>query len=218
MRLVELGLLAFGPFTYVRLDFSRPGVLHVIYGPNEAGKSTALRAITNVLYGIPIQTPDAHRHAMPDLRIAARLAGMNGTTLEVVRRKGAKNTLFDATGNPLGSDALAPLLAGIDEAVFSAMFGLDHATLRKGAEDLLHGKGAVGESLFAAAIGGPGLHALLRELERDTDALYRPRAQNPPLNEAIEAFKAAERRTRESARSADAYRTQQQALDDARAE
>lgn len=218
MRLLELGLLAFGPFAGVRLDFSQPGALHVIYGPNEAGKSTALRAITNVLYGIPVNTQDAHRHAMPDLRVAARLAGANGTSLEVVRRKGAKNTLQDASGSPLRDDALAPLLAGVNEAVFRTMFGLDHVTLREGAEALLHGRGAIGESLFAAAIGGPGLHALLEQLEHDTAALYKPRGQNPQLNEAIKAYAAAEKRTRESARSADAYRAQQDALTQARLE
>lgn len=218
MRILELGLLAFGPFADVHLDFSRSGALHVIYGPNEAGKSTALRAITSVLYGIPVNTQDAHRHAMPDLRIAARLAGVNGARLDLVRRKGAKNTLLDAEGNTLPDDALAPLLAGVNEAVFRSMFGLDHATLREGAEALLQGKGAVGESLFAAAIGGPGLHALREQLERETTELYKPRGQNPHLNEAIKAFAAAEKRSRESARSADAYRVQQDALVAARQE
>ena len=40
MRLLELDLKAFGPFTGRRLDLSggREG-LHLVYGPNEAGKS-----------------------------------------------------------------------------------------------------------------------------------------------------------------------------------
>lgn len=218
MTLLELGLLAFGPFTDVRLDLSQPGAVHLIYGPNEAGKSTALRAITNVLYGIPVNTQDAHRHAMPDLRIAARVSDGNGRSLGIVRRKGAKNTLLDTSGNPLGEDALAPLLAGVSEAVFRTMFGLDHVTLRAGAEALLQGKGAVGESLFAAAIGGPRLHALLAELDEEAVALYNRRSHKPLVNEAIKAYLAADKRSRDSVRSADAYRAQQEGLTQARAE
>ncbi|MFZ4625210.1 MAG: AAA family ATPase, partial [Rhodoferax sp.] len=44
MKIRQLLLKAFGPFTNTRLDFSGPANLHLIYGPNEAGKSSALRA------------------------------------------------------------------------------------------------------------------------------------------------------------------------------
>ena len=51
MRFLDLYLLAFGPFFGTRLDLGRPGVLHLIFGPNEAGKSTALRAISDLRSG-----------------------------------------------------------------------------------------------------------------------------------------------------------------------
>ena len=46
MKLLGLDLIAFGPFTDKRLDLAdgREG-LHLVYGPNEAGKSSALRGI-----------------------------------------------------------------------------------------------------------------------------------------------------------------------------
>jgi uncharacterized protein YhaN len=54
VRLLELHLLAFGPFTDRRLDLSAGSAgLHVVFGPNEAGKSSALRALRALLYGIP---------------------------------------------------------------------------------------------------------------------------------------------------------------------
>src|SRR5690606_28534640 len=51
VRFQRLHLRAFGPFTNEVLDLSggAPGGLHVIYGPNEAGKSTSLRAVTGFL-------------------------------------------------------------------------------------------------------------------------------------------------------------------------
>ena len=76
MRLLALDLLAFGPFAGASLDLSARGGLDLVYGPNEAGKSTALRAIRGLFYGIDERTGDAHRHAMKDLRIGGRLLGL----------------------------------------------------------------------------------------------------------------------------------------------
>ena len=53
MKLVRLLLQAFGPFTNKVVDFSAgPTNLHLIYGPNEAGKSSALRAMTETRIGM----------------------------------------------------------------------------------------------------------------------------------------------------------------------
>jgi len=66
MRVAELHLRAFGHFTDVRVDLDSDGpALHVVYGHNEAGKSTTLRALSGLFFGIPARTPDAHRHPMP---------------------------------------------------------------------------------------------------------------------------------------------------------
>ena len=58
MRFRRLSLDAYGPFTGTTLDLSGAtgNGLHLIYGPNEAGKSSALRAIRDLLFGMPAQT------------------------------------------------------------------------------------------------------------------------------------------------------------------
>ena len=73
MRLLELELTAYGGFTGTRLELARRDALHVVYGPNEAGKSTTLRAVHALLYGIDSRTSDAYRHGYADLRIGARV-------------------------------------------------------------------------------------------------------------------------------------------------
>jgi uncharacterized protein YhaN len=46
MRIDRLDLLAYGPFTEQSLDLADgDSGLHLIYGDNEAGKSTSLRAL-----------------------------------------------------------------------------------------------------------------------------------------------------------------------------
>ena len=75
MRLKHLHLKAVGPFTDRILDFDskEPG-LHIIYGPNEAGKSSSLRALKALLYGFPQQTPDNFLHNYDQL-LVGRLPG-----------------------------------------------------------------------------------------------------------------------------------------------
>ncbi|WP_437951592.1 AAA family ATPase [Sorangium sp. So ce296] len=219
MKILELHLLAFGPFTDLRLDFSSPSPgLHVIYGPNEAGKSTALRAIRGLLYGIPHITPDAHLHHNTDLRVGGRLAGRGDAALAFVRRKGRVKTLRDPDDNPLEDAALAPLLGGVTEELFRTSFGLDHDTLRQGAEALLQGKGDVGQSLFGAGLGGPGLQQLLGTLRQEADEIFTPQARTRPLNEAIKAFEEARGRAKAAARPPADWTRKRQEIDEAKAE
>lgn len=54
MKILQLNLLAFGPFTDTPIDLSegKEG-FHLVFGPNEAGKSSALRALRQMVFGIP---------------------------------------------------------------------------------------------------------------------------------------------------------------------
>lgn len=49
--------------------------LHLVYGPNEARKSAALRAIHGFLFGIPVQSPDTFRYGGPAIRKSGGAAG-----------------------------------------------------------------------------------------------------------------------------------------------
>jgi uncharacterized protein YhaN len=213
MKIVRLSLIAWGPFRNTTLDFSDPGArVHVVYGRNEAGKSTTLRAIAGLLYGIPRATPDAHTHRMPDLRIGARLASRDGKTIDVVRRKGNTNTLLDARGEPIDEAVLARMMGGVGEELFASAFGLDHDSLRRGAQALLEGKGQLGETLFGAGVGGRAVHDVLASLRAEADALYAPAAKSRPLNEAIRDFSAKQKNVRDMSQAPEAWEDQQNAL------
>lgn len=216
MRFLTLSLLAYGPFTNLELDLaSPPRGVHVLYGSNEAGKSTTLRAIMGFLYGIPKHTSDAYVHRMPDLRVGAKLEGANGAVLDVVRRKGTVNTLLDAAGNPVDEAALRRVVGGVGEELFSVMFGLSHEALRRGGEALLQGKGDLGESLFGAGIGQTGLHDLREELEREAEELFTQKARTRPLNDALRAFADAQKKARELSLSSEGWLKQKQAIEEA---
>jgi uncharacterized protein YhaN len=181
MKLSQLFLQAFGPFTDTTLDFSASTAnLHVIYGPNEAGKSSALRAMTDLRFGIPPRSPDNFIHPFNQMQIAGLFCDEQGETLGFLRRKGNKATLFRLDPISLQADTKLPvqtahelaLTGGLERNEFEAMFGLNHQRLREGGDLLLKGEGELGAALFEASAGTRGIAAILQELETDAKKLY----------------------------------------------
>lgn len=177
MRFQRLHIPAFGPFTNLELSFpSQDHDLHVIYGENEAGKSSLLRAIRDLLFGIHGQSPDGFLHDYKNLRILAEIENRSGERLVFQRRKGNKNTLLDQDGNALLDGALRPFLGSVDLDYFSAMFGLGGKELREGAEQLLKGEGEIGNALFSASLGGTPIQRVLDALVAESERLFKGRA------------------------------------------
>lgn len=202
MKLLELYLFAFGPFTDFTIDLSggKEG-LHIIYGPNEAGKSSALRAITALFYEIPVQSSDNFLHEHKNLRVGSRIIHSDGSELTFTRRKGRKNTLIDPSGSSLPDSSLQKYIGNMGEDIFSSMFGINHMALVRGGEDILKGGGNVGESLFAASMGGTHLHEIVQSLEDDASELFRSRGSTQIINKAINDYKEAKKECSKSSLS-----------------
>ncbi|MGH2340665.1 AAA family ATPase [Segnochrobactraceae bacterium EtOH-i3] len=185
MRLLTLDLERYGAFTDRRLTFRQDARLHLVFGRNEAGKSSALSAVGDLLFGFGHRTSYDFRHDMRSLRIGAEIAARDGRRLAFRRRKGTKNTLLSADSETatLPEDALAPFLGGIDRDIFEHAFGLSTEALRRGGEDMLSAEGAAGATLLAAASGLSGLTDLRRRLEEEAEAIYAPGTRKRRLNE-----------------------------------
>jgi uncharacterized protein YhaN len=143
MQLLELNLRAYGPFTNRILPFKTEGgsELHVIFGPNEAGKSSALRALRNVLFGMDAR--DAHLHAADMLRVGLKVRTGDGQILDVERRKGKglRSLVFTASGKPVPVEEWARALPVASAELFEQMFGLDYDRLIMGGRQLAAFKG-----------------------------------------------------------------------------
>ncbi|MGY6696299.1 MAG: AAA family ATPase [Roseinatronobacter sp.] len=178
MRLSALHLVRYGHFTDARLNFGtseegRPD-LHVIYGPNEAGKSTVFASWLDLLFGIPVRTGYDFLHDKRTLRIEADISTGHGQ-LSLARLKGNANTLLDSrSGTPLPEATLAAALGGLERDDYRAMFSLDDDTLESGGESILNSKGDLGKLLFSASAGLADLSVALEMLEVESAAWFKP--------------------------------------------
>ncbi len=190
MRLLHLDLTRYGHLADVRLDFPRAARLHVVLGPNEAGKSTALAAIGDALFGFPHRTDFAYRFESAQLRLGFQVEAVDGTRESFIRLKRNKNPLLDAAEQPVAEAALARLLGGAARSLFETTYGLNGETLRKGALGLLASGGEAGESLLAG-MGLQNLRSALESLDEQAKELAGSRRHNQALNVALDAWKAA---------------------------
>jgi uncharacterized protein YhaN len=200
MRIDALRLIAYGPFTDVNLDLSkgREGC-HLVYGLNEAGKSSALRALRHMLYGIPERSADNFIHPYAKMRIGASIRNRKGDVFEYIRRKGRGHTLRTADDASVVEEAeLARLLRGVSVDLFTTMFGMGYGDLVRGGRDIIQGGGDSGQLIFAAGSGIVNLTQIQNDLQLQADALFRPSGQKPKINDALSRLSRNRRELREA--------------------
>jgi uncharacterized protein YhaN len=205
MRFETLVFERYGAFTDRVLELREGAHLHVVLGANEAGKTSALNAIGDLLFGFGKTTNFAFLHDQTTLRIGARLRLADGSQVFLRRRKGSKNTLLDADDKPLADDLLAGVLGSVTREVFVSEFGLTAEALRKGGQELLKAGGRLAETLAASSARLSMLAQTRARLETEADALFGPRrAAGKEFYAALDQHQDAERQLRDAIVTADA--------------
>lgn len=186
MNILRLDLIAFGPFEDRTLSFEHPQPgLHLIFGHNEAGKSSCRRAIGQWLFGIPHKSTDNFRHASNKLRIGGKLASVQGATLEFLRKKGRKDTLRSVDDQAtMAEDQLQSFLGSVDANTFNQRFSLDHQELVQGGQALAGGT-ELGDVLFSAGAGIADIRKIQNSLQNQCRELFLPAGSNPKINELL---------------------------------
>ncbi len=136
MRFTALDLRNYGPFQHAPvLDLSGgERGLHLIVGPNEAGKSTALRAIRALLFDFPHSTPDNHGRDLATLRVGATLRNEAGDETRLPPPEARDQALDRRRPDRAARRRPDPFLGGLDEATFVDLFSTDHAELVAGGQ------------------------------------------------------------------------------------
>ena len=187
MRLRRLKLSRYGLFADREIDFGPAPAgapdLHVIYGPNEAGKSTALAGFLDLLFAFEHRTPYAFRHGHEAMRVEGELE-IDGEARRFVRIRKRRGSLLDGGGNPLPEGVLANALGGMTRKTYKDTFSLDDDTLEAGGDAILRSEGDLGELLFAGGAGVADVRATLRKLRDGAEAFHKGKTRNTALNEA----------------------------------
>ncbi len=197
MRIAQLDLLRYGHFTDRVLELPWSEVdLHIVHGPNAAGKSTARTAIGDALFSIPGRTPLGFVHGYKEMRLGVVLESDEGSA-EFIRCKGSKDTLRGPDDKPILESALQPYLHGADRAFFDRMFSLDYEGLRKGGAEILHAKNELGQMLYAASAGVAGLADELNRIEEEAKTLWaKTKSKNRAYYLAYAVYEEAQKQVR----------------------
>ncbi len=184
MRLRRLDLIRYGKFTDKTIDFGpKPEAgpdLHIVFGLNEAGKSTALSAYLDLLFGIEERSRYNFLHEYSAMRIGGVLE-LAGSEYAFTRTKQRNNSLLNATGQPVSEVAITAHLAGLLRDAYTTMFSLDDETLEAGGKSILESRGDLGKLLFMASAGLAHASDTLSALEVEADGLYRKQAHGTEL-------------------------------------
>ncbi|ARQ12329.1 AAA domain-containing protein (plasmid) [Rhizobium etli] len=196
MRLRRLDLIRYGKFTDHSIDFgaARQGSpdLHIVYGLNEAGKSTTFAAYLDLLYGIGERSTYNFLHPYNTMKVGARLE-FGGADHELARLKLRTGSLVDDRGQAVNEALLAGALGGVGREAYRTMFSLDDQSLKEGGNAILQSKGELGELLFSASSGLAGLSRSLATAVDEANGIYRKRSSSTKVAElkrSLEALKA----------------------------
>ncbi|MYD80747.1 MAG: AAA family ATPase [Gammaproteobacteria bacterium] len=220
MRINNLNLIRYGHFSDEILEFPKSASgsdFQLVYGPNEAGKSSARLALEDFLFGIPSRSAYSFRHGSTNMQVGAQIQTKDDE-FEAIRRKGRVNTLRDPNTNEAitdGDGVLLALLHHINRDTFSRMFSLDHERLHRGGQAMLDAEDDVGKALFAATAGLVDLQSTLDLWKAEAAEQWSPnKSKNRIYYQAKERFDAASKMVAERSVLARDWENRQRALED----
>lgn len=200
MRIERIDLITYGHYRDTTLDLSLPeSGLTVVYGPNEAGKSTTRRGIIAALFGFRRDDPGAFACGVHAMRVGARVSSQRGTLTFV--RQGLSGLTAEGDG-AVSSDEVDRIMwgpaGGVGRTLYTQLFSIGHEELRGGSAFLLDAGDEVGRLLFGASLGSGSVAAVLRRLEGRSAGLYKDRGSAQQISRSLETYRKTMRRARES--------------------
>ncbi|MBB3110014.1 uncharacterized protein YhaN [Paenibacillus phyllosphaerae] len=192
----------------------------VIYGPNEAGKSTLLSYIRSMLYGFATRANPAERQEpVNGGKHGGRLFFAQGTgshyVLERYASQSGKITLRRQATEYDGEQAMTTelltqeewerqYLGGLNERVYRQLFSITLSELA--AIGMLEGD-ELGKQLYHASWnGGAAVAQTEKQLAAQLDSLFRPRGSTHPMNRTLKRLEELEAELRSLEDGIERYR------------
>ena len=189
MKIRQLHINRFGHFSECDLVFPGEG-LQVIYGPNEAGKTTLLEFLRGLLFDFPARTPYDFG-GQGEMAGVATLELRDGRAVELRRRKGNKDKVaikLDGQPTDLDDAGWLRLLDHADRGLFESVFAFGLDQLSQGEATLKHE--SLQSALFGGSLGGTSSpDKVVSELSRQADELFKKGGSKPAINVLLAELK-----------------------------
>ncbi|MFD0588144.1 AAA family ATPase [Paenibacillus sp. GCM10027627] len=216
MKLMEAHIDGFGSISNRRLDLDAPVI--VVFGPNEAGKSTLFGFLRTMLYGFARRASSADRQ---EPLYGGRhggsliLKGADGACFVLLRHAdeaGGKPRIRRVSEGSAEFGAEMPLeqsnwelrfLGGMNERLFRTLFAitltdLQEASALSGAE--------LGNHLYQAGWdGGRSIAKAEKEISQGLEAMFKPRGTNQTINLQMKELDSLEAELRKLGDDIDGY-------------
>ncbi|KQL55083.1 hypothetical protein AN964_17265 [Heyndrickxia shackletonii] len=191
MKMKEIYIYGYGKL----IDFHFPSVtsLQVIYGENEAGKSTLMSFIHSILFGFPTKQQSELRYEPKSSgkyggKLVLETKDYGEVTIERIRGKAVGDVTVTFANGTVGSDELlSQILNGMDRRMYQSIYSFN-----------IHGIQDVGRmkgediSRYLLAAGTFGTDTLMnseQQLQKELDSLFKPNGRKPELNQLLDQLK-----------------------------
>lgn len=188
MKISSISILGYGKWSNV--EFNQLADFQLIYGGNEAGKSTIMAFIHSILFGFPTKQSTIPRMEPKNKgpyggKITLTETKLGTVTIERLRGKATGDvTVQVENGAIFGEEKLAEILGEMDRHTYEAIFSFDI----HGLQQVQQMKQSEFEKQLLAT-GTSGSDTLLKaieKLEKQMDQLFKPSGRNPKINQAIQ--------------------------------
>ncbi len=192
LKIEELHIYGYGKFENKHFKLGQSN-LSVIYGENEAGKSTIMSFIHSILFGFPTKQQSENRY---EPKRGTSYGGYlmikteNGDRIKIERipgKFGGQVVIELEEGSTENEDFLQSLLGGVDKETYRSIFSFDvHGLQQIQKMDA----DQIGKYLFLSSIyGADALFSIEDSLTKQLDHLYKPNGKRPLLNEGLTKLK-----------------------------
>ncbi|WP_270182427.1 ATP-binding protein [Alkalihalobacillus sp. CinArs1] len=188
MKLIGWHIYGFGKFEDYKVS-TLSDQLQTIYGENEAGKSTLIAFIENVLFGFSSRKEESYfvkKYSRTGGCLYFELDG-SPITIERTRGKASGDVMIHYFDGTIGSEEdLARLLKGMDRKTFRQLFFCNLNTLHDHTD---HSEESWNSILYEAGMtGGASLLTIEKELEKRQSELFKPNGRKPLINAKLEEW------------------------------
>ncbi|AKF79074.1 DNA double-strand break repair Rad50 ATPase [Myxococcus fulvus 124B02] len=202
LRIDSLRVRRFGHFSELSLELG-PG-LHLMYGPNEAGKSTLLSFLRAMLFGFEKRGhPERYAPSEEDTPFGGELRLFTATGALTVRRmatprgrKAESLTVLGADGEPVSEERLKDARGHVTRELYFDVFAFRLEELA-GFEQLTEARGASDALVAASMRGARRLPEAMSALSKSAERLYKPSGTNPELNVKLRELEEVQEQLRE---------------------